>query len=147
MSAIHETAYPRLKSAYSEQELKEIYTPPPDELAFVCRKRREAPARFALFLLLKTCQRLGFFLRLADIPAQIRDHIAAAPADGMRSKESRRNRPISPTLPIFRCFIGGFRQNPGQPSLIAVPLLVCLKFAAARLNVLTQWVRLIETPG
>jgi hypothetical protein len=76
MSAIHETAYPRLKSAYSERELAEIYTPTPDELAFVCGKRREPPARFALLLLLKTCQRLGFFLRLADIPAEIRDHIA-----------------------------------------------------------------------
>ncbi|MGY8811061.1 MAG: AI-2E family transporter [Pseudomonadales bacterium] len=31
--------------------------------------------------------------------------------------------------------------------LIAVPLLVCLKLAAARLNVFTHWVKLIETPG
>ena len=31
--------------------------------------------------------------------------------------------------------------------LIAVPLLVCLKLAAARLNVLPHWVQLIETPG
>lgn len=31
--------------------------------------------------------------------------------------------------------------------LIAVPLLVCLKLAADRLNVFTHWVKLIETPG
>jgi len=31
--------------------------------------------------------------------------------------------------------------------LIAVPLLVCLKLAAARLRVLPHWVQLIETPG
>ncbi len=31
--------------------------------------------------------------------------------------------------------------------LIAVPLLVCLKLAAARLKVLPHWVQLIETPG
>ena len=31
--------------------------------------------------------------------------------------------------------------------LIAVTLLVCLKLAAARLNVLSRWVKLIETPG
>ncbi len=31
--------------------------------------------------------------------------------------------------------------------LIAVPLLVCLKLAAARLNVLSRWVKLVETPG
>ena len=31
--------------------------------------------------------------------------------------------------------------------LIAVPLLVCLKLAAARLNIFNRWVRLIETPG
>ncbi len=31
--------------------------------------------------------------------------------------------------------------------LIAVPLLVCLKLAAARLDVLTHWAKLIETPG
>lgn len=76
MAALHETAYPRLKSSYSERELAEIYTPNPDELAFVMGKRREAPARFALLLLLKTCQRLGFFLPLVEIPAEIRDYIA-----------------------------------------------------------------------
>jgi len=31
--------------------------------------------------------------------------------------------------------------------LIAVPLLVCLKLAAARLNILPHWIKLIETPG
>lgn len=31
--------------------------------------------------------------------------------------------------------------------LIAVPLLVCLKLAAARLNIFSRWVKLIETPG
>lgn len=77
MTAIHETAYPRLKSVYSDRELAEIFTPTPGELEFVCQKRRDPAARFALLLLLKTCQRLGFFLLLADIPSEIRDHIAS----------------------------------------------------------------------
>jgi hypothetical protein len=37
MTAIHETAYPWLRSSLSDKELEEVYTPTPDDLAFIHR--------------------------------------------------------------------------------------------------------------
>ena len=47
MPRIHETAYPRLKSAVTEAELQEIYAPTAEEIAFaeairVARPRESA---------------------------------------------------------------------------------------------------------
>src|SRR5262245_3906058 len=46
MTAIHETAYPRLRSNLSEKELKELYTPTPDDLAFLERATKSTVAAF-----------------------------------------------------------------------------------------------------
>jgi hypothetical protein len=35
MTAIHETAYPRIRSQLSDKELETLYTPTPDDLTFV----------------------------------------------------------------------------------------------------------------
>ena len=37
MTAIHETAYPRIRSNLSDKELEELYTPSADDLAFIDR--------------------------------------------------------------------------------------------------------------
>ncbi|WP_320819357.1 AI-2E family transporter [Thalassolituus sp.] len=57
-----------------------------------------------------------------------------------------RNMRLNPLILILWVVLWGWLWG-AVGVLIAVPLLVCLKLAAARLNVLTQWVRLIETPG
>jgi hypothetical protein len=44
MTAIHETAYPRIRSNLSEQELHALYTPTPDDLAFVHRTMKSTYA-------------------------------------------------------------------------------------------------------
>jgi TnpA family transposase len=75
MTALHETAYPRLKADPSPKELAELYTPNENELAFVATAAKRPVARMAMLMHLKLFQRLGYFTRLAEVPEPIRDHI------------------------------------------------------------------------
>ena len=77
MSSLHETAYPRLKAAVSDQELAEIYTPTVKERSFARQHGRTPAARGALLILLKTVQRLGYFVSLKAVPKSITSHILA----------------------------------------------------------------------
>lgn len=76
MSSIHETAYPRFKPDLSQRELEDIYTPTNKERIFSQRNAHTAVARLALMVLLKTVQRLGYFVKLAEVPRPIISHIA-----------------------------------------------------------------------
>jgi uncharacterized protein DUF4158 len=73
---IHETAYPRLKNNPSPRELADIYTPTKDEMALAESVARSSTARLGFLILLKTFQRLGYFVLLRDVPASIVEHIA-----------------------------------------------------------------------
>lgn len=77
MPGITDSAYPRLKSSPSSKDLHEIYTPNEHELAFARERTRLPVQRVGLLLLLKTFQRLGYFVRYGDIPTTIVHHIAA----------------------------------------------------------------------
>ena len=76
MAAIHETAYPQLKSSYTEEELSRLFTPSDKEQHFARRHTREASACICLLTLLKTFQQLGYFVKLQDIPAVIPRHVS-----------------------------------------------------------------------
>ena len=78
MAAIHETAYPRLKFDLSQEELIKFYTPTEQEQRLARRHTRELNARVCFLVLLKTFQRLGYFLGWKDIPPLIITHIASA---------------------------------------------------------------------
>ena len=75
MLAVHQTAYPRLKSSYSEKELRLHYTPTEAELAFAYRYGQQDAMQIGLLTLLKTFQHLGYFLPWSRIPAMIPQHI------------------------------------------------------------------------
>lgn len=77
MTQVHETAYPRLKADPSAQDLDEIYTLTPDEITFIDQTVKRPTARTVAFLYLKLFQRLGYFIRLKDVPSAIRQHIVA----------------------------------------------------------------------
>jgi len=77
MSSVHETAYPRLKEEFSEQELVAIYTPAPAELKFVAARYRQVTLQTFLLIQLKLLQRLGYFVALATIPVEIVKHICS----------------------------------------------------------------------
>jgi hypothetical protein len=75
MSTVQETAYPQLKRHSSAQELSAIYTPSPDELALAQRQTRNPVTQLGFLIQLKTFQRLGYVIKMSDVPPQIRDHI------------------------------------------------------------------------
>lgn len=76
MPSIHETAYPRLRSSLSPRELVAVYSPTKDEMDLADRVVRSATARLGFLVLLKTFQRLGYFVMIRDVPASIVEHIA-----------------------------------------------------------------------
>ena len=76
MPGIRDTAYPQLKSAPSAKELDEVYTPNLVELVWAEKRTRESAPRVGLLALLKTFQRLGYFVPLCDVPASILEHVA-----------------------------------------------------------------------
>lgn len=90
MPTPQETAYPRLKTHLSARDLALFYTPGADEQAFVRQSARSGVARLGLLILLKTFQRLGYFVPLSQVPAGLVDHLAAftqlaAPLAGLAS--------------------------------------------------------------
>lgn len=78
MTAIHETAYPRVRSNLGDQELQELYTPTVDDVVFVRRVTKTAVTELGLVLLLKTFQRLGYFPSFEALPPRLIHHIAGA---------------------------------------------------------------------
>ncbi|WP_110514545.1 Tn3 family transposase [Herpetosiphon llansteffanensis] len=76
MTAIHDTAYPRLRSSHSLQELTDLYTPTHDDQTIMRRVARGSGPSLGLLVMLKTFQRLGYFVPLADVPTDIVHHIA-----------------------------------------------------------------------
>ncbi len=75
MPTVHETAYPRLKSNVSRRELIDLYTPTQAEVELATRVSKGEPARFGFLILLKTFQRLGYFIALRDVPRSIIEYI------------------------------------------------------------------------
>ncbi len=76
MAAIHETAYPRLKSNFEDGELIKFYTPTKEELAFAKKHTRTLESKFGLLTHLKVFQRLGYFVLWEAIPKTITKYIS-----------------------------------------------------------------------
>jgi TnpA family transposase len=76
MPALHETAYPRFKSSYSEDELWTNYTPDEQELALAQQYGRDTANQLRLLVLLKSFQLLGYFPKWHQVPASIVAHLA-----------------------------------------------------------------------
>lgn len=76
MTAIHETAYPRMRSNLSDKELHELYTPTPDDLAFLHHTTKSSVAAFGGVVLLKTFQRLGYCPPFEALPPRLIQHLA-----------------------------------------------------------------------
>lgn len=73
-----DTAYPRFKSRLSQTELDRFYTPSDAELIFCNGTTRSSSTRLGFVLLLKTYQRLGYFVSSKQVPNAIIEHIAAS---------------------------------------------------------------------
>ena len=126
MTAIHETAYPRIRSNLSDQELEELYTPTADDLAFIHRATQSPVAAFGGVVLLKTFQRLGYFPHFDSLPPRLIHHLATVlgvllPHEALQHYEQRRFREWH--LPQIRvhCGITAFSDG-GRRVLIAALL-------------------------
>lgn len=93
--ALHraETAYPRLKNKVREKELTEIYTPTLEELNLASQHTRKGATKLGFLVLLKTFQRLGYFVAPTTVPDAIVKHIAhsaelACPPDVLKSYDT-----------------------------------------------------------
>jgi hypothetical protein len=71
MPGISDTAYPRLKPNPSAKEMDEVYTPNLFECGWVEQRTREPVPRIGLLVLLKTFQRLGYFVMVNEVPKPI----------------------------------------------------------------------------
>jgi TnpA family transposase len=109
MTAIHETAYPRIRSHLSDKELEELYTPSADDLAFLDGATKSTVAAFGGVVLLKTFQRLGYFPPFDALPPRLIHHLAAVmgvllPHDILQHYEQRGFRKWH--LPLIRDHLG-----------------------------------------
>ena len=75
MASIERTAYPRLRSRLSENELQAHYALTRVETDFVQDNARGAEQRLTLALMLKTHQHLGYFPEWSEIPHPIRNFV------------------------------------------------------------------------
>ncbi|WP_157456640.1 Tn3 family transposase [Carnobacterium maltaromaticum] len=71
MASIEETAYPRFKSVYSENELIRTYSIPEEEMSFITRTSKKAVNQIMFAIQLKCAQRIGYFCIFEDIPESI----------------------------------------------------------------------------
>ncbi len=78
MTAIDRTAYPRFTRTPSAKELHDLYTPTPDEEAFVATHARGPAQKLALMILLKVYQRLDYFPAPHTIPGAVITHLRSA---------------------------------------------------------------------
>lgn len=98
MPGIRDTAYPQLKTAPSRKELDEVYTQNFVELVWAEKRTRGAAPRVGLLALLKTFQRLGYFVPLSEVPIPILEQVAhhagylASPGDLARYDASSARR-------------------------------------------------------
>ncbi|NOV29576.1 DUF4158 domain-containing protein [Methylomonas sp. ZR1] len=75
MTLIHETAYPRLKADPTPHDLQNVYSLTTEEITFIDQIAKRPAARTIAFLYLKLFQRLGYFVKISDIPTLIRQYI------------------------------------------------------------------------
>lgn len=76
MVAVHETAYPRIKTHSLLRDIKRLYTPTQSEWLWVKSRRIDNDLRLGHMVLLKCFQRLGYFPNIDAITQSIINHIA-----------------------------------------------------------------------
>lgn len=77
MTAIHETAYPRIRSKITEKEMNTIYSPGEDDIEFVKKYTYASVSRLGLLVSLIVFKRLGYFPTTDQVPKKVIQHIAA----------------------------------------------------------------------
>lgn len=111
MTVIERTAYPTFARALQPQELLTLYTPTPEDVAFVALTARGPSQKFALMILLKVFQKLGYFPAPQHIPGAIITHLRGV----MKLPEN-----LAPTIVVGEQFF----QAQNEQLQINIPLTV-----------------------
>lgn len=114
MTAIHETAYPRLKPKPTPKELEKNYKPSVEEIYLLNKstRRNNLITRLGFMVTLKTYQCLGYLMPTAKVPMSIKSYIAHALDIQLNLNESddyaydRSNARKSRHIEIVRDYIG-----------------------------------------
>lgn len=77
MASIERTAYPRFPRLITPQDLQRLFSPRPEDLAWVTDFARKADRQLALMVLLKCFEYLRYFVAVEQIPPEIVEHISA----------------------------------------------------------------------
>jgi len=75
VALVDRTAYQRLPRAVAARELAEVFTPTGEEVSWARAKTTTDQHCLMLLVLLKCYQRLGYFPRPEQIPAEIAEHV------------------------------------------------------------------------
>ena len=75
MANIYESAYPKFKDNISQKELNEVYAPTIKEINYAKQVSRGKTV-LCFLILLKTFQRLGYFVSIEKVPVIIIDFIS-----------------------------------------------------------------------
>lgn len=75
MINIIETAYPKIRSYITKDELYRIYTPSDEELILAQENTKGDLSIICFLVTLKCFQRLGYFINITDVPKSIIEHI------------------------------------------------------------------------
>src|SRR5690606_28152768 len=77
MAAIHETAYPRIKSSFTKKELAEIFKPTAEELNLLDANTKKTlhKTRLGFMLLLKCYQYLGRIVAVSKVDQYIKRYM------------------------------------------------------------------------
>ena len=80
MAAIHEIAYPRLKSHWSQKELNALFSPSDNEIQWLNSNTKHTlpVSRLGCLILFKCYQCLGYPISLKEVDPIIKKHIAQA---------------------------------------------------------------------
>ncbi len=76
MASIRETAYPRFKTTINLKDLDTLFTPTQDEILLAQQNTKSAFNKFCFILMLKSFQKLGYFITISEIPPVIMQHIS-----------------------------------------------------------------------
>lgn len=68
LPSLNDTAYPRLKTSYTQNELEQSFTPSDVEMDIAFGSINGKAPRLGFLILLKTFQRLGYFVMLTEVP-------------------------------------------------------------------------------
>ena len=119
MASIERTAYPRFKASVSARELFDAFTPSAEEIEWASDATRQDDSQLTLLVLLKSFQRLGYFPKLSDVPADVLGHVGRGLSIGAVTPTPLPARTLERYRVLVRSFVGVVHDPAAVRKLIA----------------------------